>query len=106
MKLEVKLFVSTRDVATLDSKYFVLTVGNVSRVSLFCKRVEKDCQLSNGFALNFTAAFWSQGECPKIFGTGICVIPETGGCLTDADCDRELEKCCSSGCNKVCTQGM
>ena len=43
MKLEVKLFVSTRDVATLDSKYFVLTVGNVSRVSLFCKRVEKYC---------------------------------------------------------------
>ena len=57
-----------------------------------------------------TAAFWSglpqQGECPKNYGTGICVIPETGGCLTDADCDRELQKCCSSGCNKVCTQGM
>ena len=35
MKLEVKLFVSTRDVATLDSKYFVLAVGNVSRVSVF-----------------------------------------------------------------------
>ena len=33
MKLEVKLLVSTRDVATLDSKYFVLAVGNVSRVS-------------------------------------------------------------------------
>ena len=43
MNLDVKLFVSTRDVATLDSKYFVLTVGNVSRVSLFWKRVEKDC---------------------------------------------------------------
>ena len=110
MKLEVKLFVSTRDAATLDSKYFVLAVGNVSRVSLFCKRVEKDCQLSNGFALNFTAAFWSglpqQGECPKNYGTGTCVIPKTGGCLTDVDCDRELQKCCSSGCNKVCTQGM
>ena len=101
---------STRDVATLDSKHFVLAVGNVSCVSVFCKRVEKDFQLSNGFSLNFTAAFWSglpqQGECPKNYGTGTCVIPETGGCLTDADCDRELQKCCSSGCNKVCTQGM
>ena len=57
MKLEVKLFVSTRYVATLDSKYFVLTVGNVSRVSLFCKRVENDCQLSNGFALNLLQRF-------------------------------------------------
>ncbi|CAH3192784.1 unnamed protein product, partial [Porites evermanni] len=63
-----------------------------------------------GFSLNFTAAFWSglpqQGECPKNYGTGTCVIPETGGCLTDADCDRELQKCCSSGCNKVCTQAF
>ena len=59
---------------------------------------------------NFLPVVVRSGTCPKVSEERRSVLfecppPESqiGSCLIDTDCENEAQKCCSDGCNLVCT---